>query len=121
MITKITVDTIEEKKKKDGSPIEGEKNGRKWKLFKINGMYDFFSGEECKLEIGEEYEMEVESKTNEYGTTTMINFPRKGGFAKPEAQNGSLLVMEELISFRKEVNERLDSMGEYLAKNLKKE
>lgn len=41
--------------------------------------------------------------------------------AKPETKDktGDILILEELQAFRKEVNERLDSLGEYLSKKLK--
>jgi len=35
---------------------------------------------------------------------------------KKEAQNGNAMLMDEIVAFRKEVNERLDKMAEFLAK-----
>ena len=120
MITKITIDSITEKLKKDGTPIEGvSSKGNKWKLYRVNNKYDFFhNGEgEPRLEIGEEYEMEETSKTNEYGTTTTINFPRPGG--RP-SNDGNVMIMDEIIAGFKALNERLDKLIEYIVKNLPK-
>ena len=43
--------------------------------------------------------------------------PKSGGF--PKVVNGNEILMDEIQDFRKEINERLDAMGKFLAEKLR--
>ena len=56
-----------------------------------------------------------------YGCPNYRNHPKqpeRGGYQRSitPQKPGEALIMEELVSFRKEINERLDAMAEYLSK-----
>ena len=115
---KILIKTIEDAFNKAGERVSGtSKRGFRWTLYKVNGEYSYFHyGEgDLKIEEGKEYEFDI--RENEKGKS--ISLVRQGYQGNKSAGNGNAIIMEEIISFRKEFNERMNSLAEFLSKKLK--
>jgi len=119
-MTNIKIEQVEPAKHKDGSNVEGvSKNGRHWKLWKINDKYSYFSEENCDLGVGETYSCEVETKQDGKFTNYTIraavqtdgNTHQTG---KGEIQTGEQIIFDELVK----INERLDGLAKYLKKEM---
>jgi len=58
---KLTIQSIEPAKKKDGSFVAGiAKNGKKWQVFKVNRKYDYMCFGDLDVENGKTYLFEEE-------------------------------------------------------------
>jgi hypothetical protein len=85
----ITIHSIEEARRKDGSEVSGvSKNGNAWKLYKINNKYSFFHfGEgEPEFDIGSSHDFVVEERQSGEFVNYTISLPKKGDFEKLETQ-----------------------------------
>jgi len=135
-MAEILIEKVEPKTKKDGTPIAGESPKGRWQIWRVNDKYDYFSGATLVLEVGKTYNGTIETKTKDgYTNSTLIIKDHTPiisvdedyhtgevapDFLQPEGkQTGDQLLMEEIQSFRKEINDRFDSLGHYLSSKLK--
>ena len=137
----ITINKVEPKTKKDGTLIAGEKNGRRWQIWRVNDEYDYFSGATLELEIGKTYVGKIEEvekdgyknknliikdyvpiikqdeypKTETYGTGKVApDFLQPTG-TKEDNKTGEQMIIERLDK----IDQRIDGIATWIKDNVK--
>jgi len=142
----IKIESIEPKLKKDGKQISGSNARGAWKIWKVNGKYDYFSGASLEIEIGKSYEGEVKTETKDGFTNTSLlisDYTPVISYEEPEGEPKAddlatkienietILIGEGLNAKKREtaignlalaidgLGERLDKLGKWIKDNVK--